>query len=60
MGVLPIRVSVHHIHAWGPWRSEEHIAYPGTGIIDLLLLLLCGTRTQTWVLYMNVCTATSY
>lgn len=40
MGVLPVRVSVHHIHAWGPWRSEESITYPGTGITDFVVVVV--------------------
>lgn len=38
MGVLPVHVSVHHIYAWGPWRSEESITYLGTGITDFVVV----------------------
>lgn len=34
MTVLPACISVYHMHAWCPQRSEEGIRSPGTGVPD--------------------------
>lgn len=34
MTVLPACISVYHMHAWCPQRSEEGIRSPGTEVMD--------------------------
>jgi hypothetical protein len=34
MGILPARMSVHHVNAWCPRRSEEGVRFPGTQVTD--------------------------
>lgn len=34
MDVLPVCISVYHMHAWCLWRSEEDIISLGTRVID--------------------------
>lgn len=34
MGVLAVCTFVHHLHAYCPWRPEESMGSPGTGIMD--------------------------
>ena len=33
MGILPIRMSVQHVHAWCLWKPEEGFRSPGAGVI---------------------------
>lgn len=35
MGVLPSYVSVHHVHAWCPYKPEERVRSPKTRIKDV-------------------------
>lgn len=32
--ILPAYLSVHHLHAWYPQRSEQSVGSPGTGVTD--------------------------
>lgn len=34
VGILPVCISVHHMHALCPWRSEDGIESSGTGLTD--------------------------
>ena len=34
MGILPACVFVHQMHAQRPWRSEEDVRCPRTGVTD--------------------------
>ena len=27
-------MSVHGMHAWRPWKSEDGVEFPGTGVTD--------------------------
>lgn len=31
---MSARLSVHHVHAWLPWRWDKGVRSPGTGVID--------------------------
>lgn len=42
MTALPARMSVQHMLAWSPWRLEEGIGSPGTGVP--------GSPDPVWVL----------
>lgn len=41
MWMLFLLVCLYHMHAWGPWRQEEGVGFPGTAITDSCKLL-CG------------------
>lgn len=34
MGVLQTCMSVHHVHTWCLWRSEENVRFPITEVTD--------------------------
>lgn len=34
MDVLPAHMYVHHVHAWCPWRSEDEVGFPKTGVMN--------------------------
>jgi hypothetical protein len=43
MCVLPTRMYVQHVCAWYPWRLEEGVRSPGTGVKDA-----CETPHGCW------------
>lgn len=38
-GVWPAFISVHHMHAWCPWRPEQAVRFPWTRVTDGWMLL---------------------
>lgn len=44
VGALSACMSVYHLHAWCPWRSEEGVRVPGTGVAD------CEPPCRCWEL----------
>lgn len=40
MCVLPVCVSVHHVHAWCPWEPEEGIGSPRTRDTDEIQMVV--------------------
>lgn len=34
MSVWAASMSMYHMHAWCPWKAEEGVGFPGTGVTD--------------------------
>lgn len=47
MSVLPACTYVHHIHTWCPWRPEEVVWVPGTGVTMWVLGIKPGSSERT-------------
>lgn len=45
--ILPICISVHHVHIWYLWRPEEGFKFPGTGVTG-------SYDPPLWVLGLNL------
>lgn len=52
MDVLSVWMSVYHMSAWCPWRWEEGIRSPRTGVTMVITLHL-GARNWTFILWKN-------
>jgi hypothetical protein len=60
MGVLPICISVYHVYAWCPWRTEEAIECSETGPPVLQMVVSCpdmgaGNQSQDLFFENNKC-----
>lgn len=49
MGILPVCMYVHQVHDWCPWRQEEGVDYPRTGVTDD-----CEPKCVSWELNMGL------
>lgn len=50
MGALSARMSVHHVHGYCWWRTEEGVRSPGTGITDsceLSCMCVLGIKSRS-------------
>lgn len=44
---LPVCICVCHRHVWCPWRPEEEVRFPGTGVTVVVVHhVATGNRTQ--------------
>lgn len=48
MNVLPGCMSLHHVCALCPWRPEDSIGQPGTGVTNVSRCVSGGTQTQVF------------
>ena len=44
--VFCLQMSVHHTHAWCPWRPEKGFRAPGAELHSYILCVGAGNRTQ--------------